>query len=189
MLFRSAPLSYLHPSAAFPRPAPAPAPSRPAEADPDLVRVRKRQRVDSRTSSPSTSRTSIEPSLIPSDSPAARPAPIADYFAMRLTDSDRDSALSVSLDSHLEAGPSSAAVGPSNGHKIVAKSNGFSLPHTNGSSNGSILDGLDGYPQERQRSAVARVSLPGRTLYDDSYVDREEFVRLVIQSLRDVGYM
>ena len=58
-----------------------------------------------------------------------------------------------------------------------------------GGSNGSILDGLDGYPQERQRSAVARVSLPGRTLYDDSYVDREEFVRRVIQSLRDVGYM
>ena len=38
-------------------------------------------------------------------------------------------------------------------------------------------------------SSVARVSLPGTTLYDDPYVDREEFVRLVIQSLRDVGYM
>lgn len=37
--------------------------------------------------------------------------------------------------------------------------------------------------------SIARVNLPGTTLYDDSYVDREEFIRLVIQSLRDVGYM
>lgn len=104
---------------------------------------------------------------------------------MRLSDSDRDSALSVSLDSHPEAGPSSAA-GPSNGHKSgTAKTNGF----TNGSSKYSPLDGLDGHAAEKHRSSVARVSLPGRTLYDDSFVDREEFVRLVIQSLRDVGYM
>ncbi|KAI0807887.1 WD40 repeat-like protein [Fomes fomentarius] len=104
---------------------------------------------------------------------------------MRLSDSDRDSALSVSLDSHPEAGPSSAA-GPSNGHKAgTAKTNGF----TNGSLKYSPLDGLDGHAAEKYRSSVARVSLPGRTLYDDSFVDREEFVRLVIQSLRDVGYM
>jgi hypothetical protein len=36
---------------------------------------------------------------------------------------------------------------------------------------------------------IRRVSLPGTTLYDDSFIDREEFVRLVIQSLKDVGYM
>ena len=109
---------------------------------------------------------------------------------MRLTESDRDSALSVSLDSHLEAGPSSPAAGPSNGHKaIVAKSNGFSQPYTNGSSKFASSDVLDGHAPEKQRSPVARVSLPGSTLYDDSFVDREEFVRLIIQSLRDVGYM
>ncbi|RPD66631.1 WD40 repeat-like protein [Lentinus tigrinus ALCF2SS1-7] len=108
---------------------------------------------------------------------------------MRLTDSDRDSALSVSLDSNHEAGPSSVA-GPSNGHKAgVLKSNGFSHTFTNGSSKRSPSPDFDGHAPEKPRSSVARVSLPGRTLYDDSYVDREEFVRLVIQSLRDVGYM
>ncbi|RDX46846.1 WD40 repeat-like protein [Lentinus brumalis] len=108
---------------------------------------------------------------------------------MRLTESDRDSALSVSLDSNPEAGPSSVA-GPSNGHKAGAvKSNGFSHPFTNGSSKRSPSPDFDAHAPEKHRPSVARVSLPGRTLYDDSYVDREEFVRLVIQSLRDVGYM
>ncbi|KIJ69067.1 hypothetical protein HYDPIDRAFT_172550 [Hydnomerulius pinastri MD-312] len=41
----------------------------------------------------------------------------------------------------------------------------------------------------KHSSSIARVSLPGTTLYEDPYVDREEFVRLVIQSLRDVGYI
>ncbi|KAI0371689.1 WD40 repeat-like protein [Pilatotrama ljubarskyi] len=109
---------------------------------------------------------------------------------MRLTESDRDSALSVSLDSALEAGPSFPP-GPSNGHNGVAtKSNGFSVPYTNGTSNGVAHAEVDGVASERHGpSSISRVSLPGRTLYDDSYVDREEFVRLVIQSLRDVGYM
>ncbi|KAI0332631.1 WD40 repeat-like protein [Cubamyces sp. BRFM 1775] len=108
---------------------------------------------------------------------------------MRLTESDRDSALSVSLDSTAEAGPSFPP-GPSNGYNGAAtKSNGFSLPYTNGSSKAAAHEEADGHQSERRASSVARVSLPGRTLYDDSYVDREEFVRLVIQSLRDVGYM
>ncbi|OJT04343.1 WD repeat-containing protein 26 [Trametes pubescens] len=109
---------------------------------------------------------------------------------MRLTESDRDSALSVSLDSAPEAGPSHSP-GSSNGHNgVAAKSNGFSLPHKNGASNGTTNGGVDGLASERHRPPpVARVSLPGSTLYDDSYVDREEFVRLVIQSLRDVGYI
>lgn len=38
------------------------------------------------------------------------------------------------------------------------------------------------------KSPVARVNPPGTLLYDDSNVDREEFIRLVVQSLRDVGY-
>lgn len=107
---------------------------------------------------------------------------------MRLTESDRDSALSVSLDSVPEAGPSHPP-GSSNGHNGIAKSNGFSLLHTNGASNGTVHADVDGHASERHRSSIPRVALPGRTLYDDSYVDREEFVRLVIQSLRDVGYM
>ncbi|KAL1944438.1 hypothetical protein VTO73DRAFT_2868 [Trametes versicolor] len=109
---------------------------------------------------------------------------------MRLTESDRDSALSVSLDSAPEAGPSHSP-GSSNGHNgTTAKSNGFSLPYKNGASNGTSNGGVDGLASERHRPPpVARVSLPGSTLYDDSYVDREEFVRLVIQSLRDVGYI
>ncbi|EJD05675.1 WD40 repeat-like protein [Fomitiporia mediterranea MF3/22] len=36
---------------------------------------------------------------------------------------------------------------------------------------------------------VPRVNLPGTRLFEDSCIDREEFVRLLIQSLRDVGYL
>lgn len=102
---------------------------------------------------------------------------------MRLTGTDADSMLSVSPDDTPEAGPSTPA--PSNGHNGIVKGYGFSAPFANG--NGKAL--LDGHRPEKQRMSVAKVSLPGTTLYDDSYVDREEFVRLVIQSLRDVGYM
>jgi hypothetical protein len=42
---------------------------------------------------------------------------------------------------------------------------------------------------KRSKSPVARVEFPGATIYDDSYIDREEYIRLVIQSLRDIGYM
>jgi hypothetical protein len=42
---------------------------------------------------------------------------------------------------------------------------------------------------KRSKAPVARVELPGATIYDDSYIDREEYIRLVIQSLRDIGYM
>ncbi|KIJ35759.1 hypothetical protein M422DRAFT_61256 [Sphaerobolus stellatus SS14] len=35
---------------------------------------------------------------------------------------------------------------------------------------------------------VTKVTLPGTALYEGSHIDREEFIRLVIQSLRDVGY-
>ena len=45
----------------------------------------------------------------------------------------------------------------------------------------------NGHAPARPRE-VARVTLPGTALYEGSHVDREEFVRLVIQSLRDVGY-
>ncbi|KAE9409438.1 WD40 repeat-like protein [Gymnopus androsaceus JB14] len=39
------------------------------------------------------------------------------------------------------------------------------------------------------KGALARVNLPGHLLYEGSNVDREEFVRLLLQSLRDVGYI
>jgi hypothetical protein len=42
---------------------------------------------------------------------------------------------------------------------------------------------------KRSKSPVLRVEFPGSTIYDDSYIDREEYIRLVIQSLRDIGYM
>lgn len=73
----------------------------------------------------------------------------------------------------------------SNGHNGLVKGNGFS-PFVNGNGKAGAVDGLKA---EKQKMPVSKVSLPGTTLYDDSYVDREEFVRLVIQSLRDVGYM
>ncbi|KAJ7286113.1 WD40 repeat-like protein [Mycena rebaudengoi] len=47
----------------------------------------------------------------------------------------------------------------------------------------------NGHSKQATASSVARVTLPGSALYDDADVDREEFVRLVIQSLRDVGYI
>lgn len=95
--------------------------------------------------------------------------------------------LSVSLDSTTQAGPSSEglnASGPSNGH---TNGNGYMMPQTNGSTNGA---GVIGNGVQKYNKAIGRVLLPGTTLYgDDTSVGREEFVRLVIQSLRDVGYM
>lgn len=60
----------------------------------------------------------------------------------------------------------SNGAGPSNGHS------------TNGAKNGVHTS-----------SAPAKLSLLGDSLYQDSQIGREEFIRLVIQSLRDVGYM
>ncbi|KAI0063418.1 WD40 repeat-like protein [Artomyces pyxidatus] len=95
---------------------------------------------------------------------------------MRIPESDRDDDFSGSPD-HPQAGPSSMSTAPkSNGHVVNGSSNGFSIPATNG-------------VRKHSKSPVSRVPLPGTTLYDDSYIDREEFIRLVIQSLRDVGYV
>ena len=41
---------------------------------------------------------------------------------------------------------------------------------------------------DSSKGPVHRFDLFGTRLYDDSYIDREEFIRLLIQSLRDVGY-
>jgi hypothetical protein len=106
---------------------------------------------------------------------------------MRLADSDQDSQLSASPDFGPHAGPSTLGPDrpvPSNGHTygigFAPSTNGFPSSITNGSHLGN---GLMKYGK-----VIAKVTLPGTTLYDNSYVDREEFVRLVIQSLRDVGY-
>ncbi|KAL4067711.1 WD40-repeat-containing domain protein [Scleroderma yunnanense] len=104
---------------------------------------------------------------------------------MHVPHSDQSSSLSVSISSTTAAGPSSLMldkVGRSNG---FTNGNSFAMPVANGSTKGSSLVG-NGISKH---SSIARVSLPGSTLYEDPYVDREEFVRLVIQSLRDVGYI
>ncbi|KDQ33398.1 hypothetical protein PLEOSDRAFT_1073660 [Pleurotus ostreatus PC15] len=70
----------------------------------------------------------------------------------------------------------------------ISNGNGHSaVPATNGSS--GFGNGVGNGIAKREHGSISKVSLPGTTLYDDSTVDREEFVRLVIQSLRDVGYM
>jgi hypothetical protein len=140
-------------------------------ADTENIRSRKRQRIDSLSisseASTSTQITAIDHSLR---------APVELRTAMRLSGSDQDSALSVSLD---EPGPLDG-IPPSNGH---TNGNGFSV--TNGSSGLGIVAGNGIHKHVK---GVSRVSLPGTTLYDGSHIDREEFVRLVIQSLKDIGY-
>jgi hypothetical protein len=153
--------------------------------DAEYTRARKRQRIDGHSSTNNTRATS-SPTMFPSTDRNIRAALSDPRASMRPTQSDHDSSLSVSLDSTLEAGPSSiglpgSGAGPSNGH---ANGNGFTLlPAANGSSSGAIANG-----SQRYGRSMAKVLLPGTALYDDSYIDREEYIRLVIQSLRDVGY-
>lgn len=130
--------------------------------DSEPSRARKRQRIHSPTS-PTIDQSLRETSHI-----------------MRFPESDHDSNLSISPDLASHAGPSSVsldAAGPSNGY---TNGNGFSTSGASGMGNGVT---------QKHGKSIAKVSLPGTTLYDDSSVDREEFVRLVIQSLRDVGYV
>ncbi|KAL0577932.1 hypothetical protein V5O48_004039 [Marasmius crinis-equi] len=73
-------------------------------------------------------------------------------------------------------------------------SNGKTHFSSNGFDGGSGLAGSsnsNGLQKHGKGPAVARVSLPGDLLYEDSElgVSREEFVRLLLQGLRDVGYM
>jgi WD repeat-containing protein 26 len=74
-----------------------------------------------------------------------------------------------------------------NGH--VA--NGDSTVTNGATTNGVTTNGAAAGSSRRvaRGGSVKAVMLPGTTLYEDSPIDREEFVRLVIQSLRDVGYM
>lgn len=145
-------------------------------ADAEYTRARKRQRIESNP----TRSASATPTAVPPSHPTSS-ASSASRNIMRLTQSIQGSILSPSPDSVSEAGPSSKGydgVLPKNGH-----TNGFSHPAlTNGSS------GVGNGTQKHGKS-IARVNVPGVTLYEDSPVLREEFVRLVVQTLRDVGYM
>lgn len=155
--------------------------------DPELSRARKRQRIDRPLSSSPT--TDTDPRRTPT---------------MKYAESYQTSNLSVSPDDvSAAAGPSShhnhlPQAGPSsNGH---ANGNGFApqspLPRTQSppvaNGNGALGTGngaLQKHPKTGS-SGVMRVKLPGSALYeDDEELDREAFVRLVVQSLRDVGYM
>ncbi|KAJ8078989.1 hypothetical protein PM082_013273 [Marasmius tenuissimus] len=87
---------------------------------------------------------------------------------------------------HNVSGSSSTNGVYSNGKSHLG-ANGFSVGSgvAGGSSNGVHKRG------KSPASAIARVSLPGDLLYEDADVgvNREEFVRLLLQGLRDVGYM
>ena len=145
---------------------------------------------------PGSSQQSSGPALTPSSS-----------RAMRLPDNadDSSSILSVSYDSNapVHDGPlitaGTGALGSdlfspisSNGHSRITNGNGTvidcgSTTALNGSSSRSKLSG--DYDNGRSsKNAIARVDLPGTRLFEDSYIDREEFIRLIVQSLRDVGY-
>ena len=89
-----------------------------------------------------------------------------------------------------------------NGHLKVSNGSGTEDGHflsgsatTNGASSSSsllkqaLVNGGSMGKGASTAPAISRVNLPGTRLYPDSYIDREEFVRLVVQSLRDVGYM
>ncbi|GLB34733.1 putative WD40 repeat-like protein [Lyophyllum shimeji] len=117
---------------------------------------------------------------------------------MRFSDTDHDSTLSASPDftARTHAGPSTSPASldhtNGNGHTngsngFVSSANGFAATNGNSASSSSCAPGSAA--PGKHGKAIARVNLPGTALYEDSYVDREEFVRLVIQSLRDVGYI
>lgn len=106
---------------------------------------------------------------------------------MRIPESDNSSSLSSSYDCVPEAGPSCVILDKAGHSNGINKENGYSTTVSNGTtSNGSSAMGNG---LAKHNSSITRVSLPGTTLYDDPYLDREEFVRLIIQSLRDVGYI
>jgi hypothetical protein len=148
--------------------------------DTELSRPRKRQRIDSLNSldSTSTSLTALSHSLRVTESPLSD---------MRIPESNNNPNLPSSYDSVAEAGPSCVTLDKAGHSNGLSKENGYIIPVSNGATtNGSPSMG-NGIA--KHSSPITRVSLPGTTLYDDTYVDREEFVRLVMQSLRDVGYM
>lgn len=129
-------------------------------------RARKRQRLETTSSDPEIASSSRLGTSVVQHDPLSE-----NTFSMRLPERGYDTN-PTSPDFRPRASSSSLSPSPkTNGH--VA--NGCGSP-INGSS-------------KRSRGRVAKVELPGATIYDDSYIDREEYIRLVIQSLRDIGYM
>ncbi|KAI3616667.1 wd domain-containing protein [Moniliophthora roreri] len=130
---------------------------------------------------------------------------------MRFSQSDQESNLSTSPDlaSPALAGPSfkgldSPSASTSNGHtssaSIFSNGNGFvsGVSAQNGLANGTsasgsgvsgVSNGIGMSAHKHGKNPVARVNLPGDMLYADANVNREEFVRLLVQSLKEVGYM
>ena len=168
--------------------------------DSETLRARKRLRIGSPTQSSSSSSIGL---LERADNRVNFISSTVNHppaTAMRYSESDQDSLVSVSANYNLPAGPSSAAMGDpgpsssSNGYPSNAASmNGNGSPSNGfvGTTNGSSTNGIGNGIHKTHGKSVMRVNLPGTLLYDDddSMVDREEFVRLVIQSLRDVGYL
>ncbi|KAG9318564.1 hypothetical protein JVU11DRAFT_656 [Chiua virens] len=138
----------------------------------DSARAYKRQRILSQSTSASGPAFSSPIDRIP----LTQGSPPDKMYIPR---SDKASAPSSSIAPISEAGPSSITLDKSTRSNGVTSINGCKANGSPPMSNGV----------SKHTSSVARVSLPGTTLYDDPYVDREEFVRLVIQSLRDVGYI
>lgn len=144
-----------------------------ATADAEHTRARKRQRIDSPSGFTAPTHNLLDHS--------SALATTSSRSTMKLSESTLDSILSTSPEISSEAGPSLS------GYDGVASTNGHTNGHvypvmTNGSSSG-----LGG--GHKHGKGIARVSLPGTTISDDSLINREEFIRLIVQSLRDVGYM
>lgn len=92
------------------------------------------------------------------------------------------------LDAPQSVASSSMAPGASSAASedpVQSTKNGHFKALSNGSTNGSLSPLAERY----SNAPIARVNPPGTTLYPGSNTNREEFVRLVIQTLKDVGYV
>ncbi|KAG8835358.1 hypothetical protein FRC17_003841 [Serendipita sp. 399] len=80
--------------------------------------------------------------------------------------------------------------------QIVAVKNVHAKGLSNGSTNGSVTNGslsprveFHSEHNTKRTSTINRVNPSGTTLYPGSATDREQFVRLVLQALKDIGYL
>jgi hypothetical protein len=108
--------------------------------------------------------------------------------------SSSSSSTSTSFTASTSSLPSSSGPSFTNGNGVTNGHNNTPTAVNGGAVaiGAAALNGVNGNTSavaHGKRPAVRRVDLPGRKLYDDSMIDREEYVRLLIQSLRDVGYM
>ncbi|KAL5511801.1 hypothetical protein ACEPAH_5019 [Sanghuangporus vaninii] len=123
---------------------------------------------------------------------------------MRLVENDNSDQRPVSLDSdspltNITPRDMSASDGLSTlaASQVATNGNSFNLTNGGGSAIRDVaVPVANGRKHSKSpdasRSAphvIPRVHLPGTRLFEESCIDRQEFVRLVIQSLRDVGYL